>query len=158
MKIQKELSIAKPIDEVWEVLGNQFGEIDKWASIISKSEVSGPAKIDGVDYSIRTTMTPNGETKQELTGFNAINHMISYKSISGTPAIIKEVKAKWTLKSSSDNSTHLTLDFNAEMKGIGHLIAPIAKIKLGKVGDELLEDFKFYVENGKPHPRKVAIY
>ena len=28
--------------------------------------------------------------------------------------------------------------------------------KLGKVGDELLDDFKYYLEHGKPHPRKLA--
>jgi len=29
MKIIKELKIDKSIDDVWEVLGNQFGAIDK---------------------------------------------------------------------------------------------------------------------------------
>ena len=157
MKIIKELTISKPIDEVWEVLGNQFGKIDKWSSLISHSEVSGPAKISGVDFSIRSTKTTNGDTKQELTGFDPSKHTLSYKSLSGTPPIIKEVNAIWSLKQKGDSSTHLTLDFQAQMKGIGHLLAPIAKIKLGKVGDELLDDFKFYVENGKPHPRKEAV-
>ena len=156
MRIVKELSIAKPVEEVWEVLGNQFGKIDTWASIISHSEVSGEAKLPGVNYSIRSTKTSNGDTKQELTGFNPDKHEISYKSISGTPPIIKQVSAHWSLKDDGANNTHLILDFNAEMKGIGHILAPIAKIKLGKIGDVLLDDFKFYVENGKPHPRKES--
>ena len=156
MRIIKELSIAKPVEEVWEVLGNQFGQIDKWASIISHSEVSGPSKIEGVDYSIRSTQTEKGQTQQEITGFNPKSHTISYQSISGTPAIIKQVKAHWSLKKTEDNHTHLVLDFEAKMKGIGLILAPIAKIKLGKVGDVLLEDFKYFVENGKPHPRKVS--
>lgn len=156
MRIIRELSIAKPVDEVWEVLGNQFGKIDNWASIISHSEVSGVSKLPGVDYSIRSTKTTQGDTQQELTGFNPEQHTISYKSISGTPAIIKQVSALWSLKADGEKSTHLLLDFNAEMKGLGFILAPIAKIKLGKVGDVLLDDFKYYVENGKPHPRKIA--
>ena len=156
MKIIKELSIANPVEEVWEVLGNQFGKIDNWASIVSHSEVSGPAKLPGVDYSIRSTKTPQGDGQQELTGFNPENHTIAYHSISGTPAIIKQVKAHWSLKENGANSTHLVLDFSAEMKGLGFLLAPVARIKLGKVGDVLLDDFKYYVENGKPHPRKLA--
>ena len=156
MRIIKELSIAKPIEEVWEVLGNQFGEIDKWASIISHSEVSGPAKLSGVNYSIRSTKTTQGLTQQELTSFNPDKHTISYKSISGTPAIIKQVTAHWSLENGEDNNTHLVLDFSAEMKGLGFILAPIAKIKLGKVGDVLLDDFKYYVEKGKPHPRKAS--
>ena len=156
MRIVKELSIAKPVEEVWEVLGNQFGEIDKWASIISHSEVSGQAKLAGVNYSIRSTKTTQGDTQQELTGFNPDKHVISYKSISGTPAIIKQVSAHWSLEKRGENDTHLVLDFIAKMKGLGFILAPIAKIKLGKVGDVLLDDFKYYVENGKPHPRKVS--
>lgn len=156
MRIIKELSIAKPVEDVWEVLGNQFGKIDNWASIISHSEVSGPAKLPGVNYSIRSTKTTQGETQQELTGFDPDKHSISYKSISGTPAIIKQVSAHWILKEKGTNNTQLLLDFKAEMKGLGFILAPIAKIKLGKVGDILLDDFKYYVENGKPHPRKMS--
>lgn len=141
---------------MWEVLANQFGGIDKWASIISHSEVSGESKLPGVDYSIRITKTAKGETHQELTGFNPSHYTLAYKSIAGTPPIIKEVRANWSLKEKNNGTTDLLLDFEADMKGIGHLIAPIAKMKLGKVGDLLLEEFKYYVENGEPHARKMA--
>jgi carbon monoxide dehydrogenase subunit G len=156
MKIIKSLTINKPIDEVWEVLGNQFDKIDRWSSLISKSEVSGPSTMQGVNYSVRSTTTKTGISKQELTRFDTENHVLGYKSIAGTPPIIKQVNAEWRL-TNNGNTTRLVLDFNAEMKGIGHIIAPIAKMKLGKVGDELLDDFKFYVENGKPHPRKKVV-
>ena len=156
MRIVKKLLIEKPVEEVWEVLGNQFGKIDRWASLISHSEVSGPSKISGVDYSIRSTKTTQGDTQQELTSFNPKKHSISYKSISGTPAIIKQVMAHWSLENRGEKSTHLVLDFTVKMKGLGFFFAPLAKIKLGKVGDVLLDDFKYYLENGKPHQRKVS--
>ncbi|MFT5778745.1 MAG: hypothetical protein ACI837_001701 [Crocinitomicaceae bacterium] len=156
MRIVKELVIAKPIEDVWEVLANQFGEVDKWASLIRHSEVSGVAKLPGVDYSIRKTKTTSGDTSQELTAFNPEQHLIAYKALTGLPGIVKTINAKWDLTVKDANTTELVLDFVAEMKGIGHIIAPIAKKKLGKVGDVLLEDFKFYIETGKPHPRKVA--
>ena len=157
MNIIKKLTIGKPIEDVWEVLGNQFGNIDKWASIISHSEVSGEAKVPGVNYSIRSTKTTQGDTQQELTGFNPAQHTISYKSISGTPFFIKQVKAEWSLTKNDDNSTALVLDFNVETQGImGVILGPVAKVKLGKLGDVILDDFKYYVENGKPHARKLA--
>ncbi|MFT5723247.1 MAG: hypothetical protein ACI9JN_000356 [Bacteroidia bacterium] len=81
--------------------------------------------------------------------------MIAYKSISGTPPTIKQVEAEWGLTSNGD-STGLVLNFKAEMKGLGYILAPIVKMKLSKVGDELLEELKYYVENGKPHPRKTS--
>ncbi len=156
MRIIKKLFIDKPVEEVWEVLGNQFGQIDKWASLISHSEVSGPATLPGVDYSIRSTKTTSGDTQQELTRFDPGNHTIAYKSISGTPPIIKQVKAHWSLEDNGNNDTVLVLDFVAEMRGLAFLLTPIVKMKMGKVGDTLLDDLKYYVENGKPHPRKTS--
>ena len=155
MNIIKKITIDMPVEEVWEVLGNQFGQISNWASIIKESKVYGDSKLNGVNYSIRETNTLKGITKQELTSFEPEKHSLSYKSISGTPPIIKEVRAKWTLTMAGSNTTELVMDFTADMKGLGFILAPIVKKKLGKIGDELLEELKYYLENGKPHPRKT---
>ena len=152
MKIIKELTITKPIDRVWEILGKQFGKIDNWASLILHSEVSENTNKPGV---IRSTQTTGGPTKQELTTFNPEQHSLSYKAIAGTPFFAKSVNAKWSLFKTGENSTQLTLDFEIKFKGIGGILTPIVKKKLGKVGDQLLEELKYYVENGKPHPRKI---
>jgi uncharacterized membrane protein len=157
MDIKKTLIIGKPIAQVWEVLGNQFGEISKWSSLIKESKVYGDSKLADLDYSIRETNTKNGITKQEMISFDPKKYSLSYKSISGTPAIIKEVRAHWRLTKKDANSTGLFLDFSSDMKGIGYLLEPFAKIRLGKVADELLDELRYYLENGKPHPRKLEL-
>jgi hypothetical protein len=157
MKIIKELSIEKPIEDVWEILGNQFGEIDKWASLIHKSEVSGEPSLPGITYSIRSTETAQGPTKQEMLEFDPASYSLKYKAIAGTPFFIKDISAKWSLTKTNNDSTQLILDFNFVTAGlIGMILTPVAKLKLAKLGDELLDDFKYYVENGQPHPRKLA--
>ena len=152
MKIIKELVISKPIENVWEILGNQFGEIDKWASIINHSKLDGHLGV-GV---IRSTETTGGPTKQELTSFNPEQYSLSYKAIAGTPFFAKSITAKWTLVKNQNNNTKLVLDFQVGFKGIGGILTPIVKKKLGKIGNEILQDLKYYVENEKPHPRKIA--
>ena len=153
MKIIRELKIDKPVENGWEVLGNQFGAIDKWSSLIRQSEVSDPTPSPGV---VRSTETTGGPTKQEVTEFNIEQHSLSYKAIEGAPFFAKAINAKWSLTKNQDASTKLILDFEIKFKGIGGILAPIVKKKLGNIGDELLEELKYYVENGKPHPRKVA--
>ena len=155
MNIIKKTTINKPVEEVWEVLGNQFGQISNWASLIKESKVYGDSKLSGVNYSIRETNTLKGITKQEITSFEPVKHSLSYKSISGTPPIIKEVRAHWSLKKNESNNTMLVMDFTADMKGLGFILVPIVKKKLSKIGDELLEELKYYLENEKPHPRKI---
>ena len=105
---------------------------------------------------VRSTETTGVPTKQEVTAFNPDQHMISYKAIAGAPFFAKAINAKWTLTKNQDASTKLIMNFDIQFKGIGGILSPLVRKKLGGVGDVLLDDFKFYVENGRPHPRKVA--
>ena len=149
MKILKKLTINSPIAKVWDVLGNQFEHIDRWSSLIEKSEVSGDPNLPGVHFSVRSTLTTAGPTQQELVSFNTAQHSLSYKAIAGTPFFFKSVNAKWSLTKDTDERTNLELDFEVKFKGLFMLLSPLVKLKLGKVGDDLLEDFKYYVENDK---------
>ena len=152
MKIIKELTVNSSVDAVWEVLGNQFGDVAKWASIISQSELSATPIVAGTT---RSTNTTNGPTKQRVTSFDPANHRLAYEAISGAPFFIKSIDAMWSLSAITEQSTKLVLDFSFETKGIaGVFLGPVAKIKLGKVGDALLDDFKVYVETGVVSDRK----
>lgn len=156
MNIKKQVIIDKPIVEVWDVVGKQFGEIDKWASVIYKSKVSGESKLKDVAFSIRSTDTTQGSTKQEIIEFSNDNYSLKYKAISGTPFFIKDMNASWVLSEESNNSTKVVMNMEVELKGlIGVILTPVAKLKLGKLGSELMGDLKYYLEKGKPHPRKV---
>lgn len=157
MVINKEVVIAKSVQDVWNVLGNQFGAIDKWASLISKSEVSGRAELPGVNYSIRSTQTKRGATKQQLTVFDPEKHVIAYEAIEGRPFFLSRVEAKWSVTDLYDGRSKLNLDMDIDKAGLaGVILGPLAKVKLGKLADELMDEFKYYSENDKPHPRKVA--
>ena len=152
MKIIKEISIRESVENSWEILGNQFGEIDKWSSFISHSELSGKVGI-GV---VRSIENPDGNVKQKMTSFNPEKHSLSYKPIAGIPFFAKGLNVKWSLFNEQGNNSKLTVDFEVMFKGIGGILSPIVKKKLGKVIDGLLEEFKYYVENGKPHPRTLT--
>ena len=155
--ISREVTINKSIEDVWEVLGNQFGAISNWASVISESKVYGASKLKGLTYSQRETNTTQGITVQEMTSFNPEQYSLSYKTVSGTPFFIKNMNAKWGLSKKNDGSTQLNMNIDIETKGIlGFILTPIVKVKLGKLGDELVDDLKYFMENGNPHPRKIA--
>ena len=152
MRIVKELSIDKSVDDAWEVLGVQFGEIDKWASYMRRSELSGKLEIGGA----RALETAQGPVKQQLTSFNPERNSLSYKAIAGSPFFAKATNVEWSLAQNTGNNAKLTVDFEIVFKGITVILTPIVKKKLGKVIDEMLQEFKYFVENGQPHPRKIA--
>ena len=158
MEIKREITIKSGVDNAWDVLGNQFGEMDKWATFVQKSEVSGYSELPGLSYSIRSLETANGPTKQRIISFNPENHSLSYEGIQGVPFFLNNPIAIWALTQVDDSNVKLELSFSAETKGIvGAILGPIVKMKFGKIGDELLDDFKQYVETGKPSSRKMAV-
>jgi hypothetical protein len=70
---------------------------------------------------------------------------------------MKGVTAKWFLSKLNDNSIQLTRIAAIETKGImGIILAPVVKIKFGKLGDELMDDLKYCLGNGSPHPRNFV--
>jgi len=153
MNIKVELKINKGIQEIWEVMGNQYGHADKWSSNFKTSKPGGEAKFNGLDYSLRETTTDRGNTVQELTAFDPDKYKLSYVITRGAPEIAKLAGADWSLVSESENVSMVSMDFimepkmplNAEME---------SKIKIGLTASvkELAEELKFYVETGKPHP------
>ena len=132
MKILKKLTINSPIAKVWDVLGNQFEHIDRWSSLIEKSEVSGDPKLPGVHFSVRSTLTTAGPTQQELVSFNPAQHSLSYKAIAGTPFFFKSVNAKWSLTKDTDERTNLELDFEVKFKRLIHAAFSLSKTKIRK--------------------------
>jgi hypothetical protein len=154
--VQKELVINKNVEEVWEVIGNQFAHVHLWSTNFKESKPGGSSKFPDLDYSERVTLTGRGETIQALDSFDAASHSLAYHITKGAPSIAKHASAVWSLKSDEVNKTTVILEFNMETKGfMGFLMSPLIKIGIGKSAIEIAEDLKFYVENGSPHPRKV---
>lgn len=149
MEIKVKVEIEKSIQDVWEVMGKQFGHADRWSSNFITSKPGGEAKFKGLDYSLRDTTTERGNTIQELTSFDDDNFSFSYEITKGAPEIAKRAASNWYL-TESDKGTIAHMDtimepkmaLNQEME---------AKIHMGLTAsfNQLAEELKFYVENGK---------
>jgi len=155
MEIKVSQTINKPIAEVWEVMGNQFGHAHKWSSNFKSSKPGGTEKFKGLAYSLRDTETDRGNTIQELTEFDALNHSLTYVITKGAPDIAKQAGATWTLIQQSENITSLAMNFNLEPK----MELPKEmedKIKMGLTSSvqELAAELKYYLENGKAQLNK----
>lgn len=47
MEFKRSFIVDQPIQEVWEVLGNQFGQAYLWASGLYHSQGFGTPKLEG---------------------------------------------------------------------------------------------------------------
>jgi hypothetical protein len=154
--VKRELTINKSIDEVWEIMGHQYGQVDLWSTNFIESNPSGKPKFPGLNYSKRITLTERGRTIQELDAFDPVNHTLTYHITEGAPSISKKASATWSLISIDSLHTKVVFKFNMTTKGIvGFIMANTIDEKLGSSAKDMAEELKYYLENGSPHPRKI---
>lgn len=156
LHFEDQVLIEKNIDDVWEVLGNQFTEPHVWAVNFKTSEAGGEPKLPGLTYLHRATTTENEVNWQELDTFEPENYRLTYHISKGIPPIASQGLGDWSLEKVTDNQTQMTVRFVLVTKGfLGLVMSPIVSKKVAAASSELAEEFKYYLENGKPHPRKV---
>lgn len=155
MIIEKEIIINKGIETAWQVLGPQFADAYKWASAVNHSEGKGPG-IHGATCSERGCSTSIGKLKEKILQYSDGNHLLSYQAVEGMPSMIKQATNTWQLSSIGQHTTKLQIEMKFLIGGfLGIMMKPIMRMQLSKMGKEMTEEFKYYVENGQPHPRKV---
>jgi hypothetical protein len=156
LQFEDQILIEQPINDVWEVLGNQFTQPHLWAVNFKTSEPGGEPKLSGLTYLHRATTTENGVNWQELDSFDPQHYRLTYHISNGIPPIASKALGDWSLEKVTDSETQMTVHFTLETTGLlGLIMSPIVSKKIGASSTELVEEFKYYLENGKPHPRKV---
>jgi hypothetical protein len=158
IQVKRELTIHKNSEEVWRVLGEQFGEVHLWSSNFTDSKPGGEKRFKGIDYSYRATITDRGETIQLLDAFDSENYRLAYHITKGMPGVAKSATGVWSLKPLKSDQTTVSIEFEMEVKNIlGYLLSPVIKLKIGKSAEEIAEELKCYMENGKAHPKNEKL-
>ncbi|GAA0873367.1 hypothetical protein GCM10009117_25140 [Gangjinia marincola] len=152
-----EIVVNAPIDEVWQVLAVEFGDIGKWASGVDASEGSG-APINGSSCPERVckiNATGFSDTKERITIYDEDGHLLKYTLFHGLPGFVKDAFNTWQLFS-KDNNTHIKAHTEMRATGLmGSLTKGFMIKNTQKVLNAMCEELKYYVENGEPHLNKV---
>lgn len=155
MQIITETIISKPRAAVWEVAGTQFGNAYLWASALDYSVGHGAAIAGPVCEARTCDVQGMGRINEKLREFDPANFTLAYEVIEGFPFFVKRGLNRWQLLPEGDNRTRLRSTATVETKGfVGLMMAPMMKMQVSGIMRRTLEELKFYVENGRPHPRK----
>ena len=154
IRVTKEVLIELNIQDVWQVMGNEFGQVHLWSSNFLESKPEGESKFKGLAYSSRKTLTERGETIQELDVFDAANYSLSYHITKGAPEVAEQTSAVWSLSSEGANTTKATFEFTMVPKAmVNEEMASKIEMGLAHSASEMSEELKYYMENGIPHSR-----
>jgi len=154
IQMKDEITITAPVSKVWKVLGEEFGDIAQWATIIVKSNAI--KNIENEEVVGRVCSAKGfGDTEEELTHYDDNSMSFSYNAVKGLPFFIKTAENNWSVHSVSESETIVKSRAEIEMNFFpGFILAPLFKLMMGGKGREMFEELKFYIENDQPHPRK----
>lgn len=156
MVINKKIEINNSIEDVWKILGHDFAHPYKWASAVNHSEGHGK-QIASIECDERACQTSMGDIREKITNYSDEQHTLSYEIVEGLPRFVSMGKNKWSLTKETENKTILHIQMEMILKPWAFFISPITKMVFNKLAKQLSEDFAYYAENGKPHPRKLKI-
>ena len=155
MEIKRNFTVDQPIEKVWELLGEQFGQVCTWASGVHQSEgqvSSDPSTRTG---GTRACQTDFGQLKERVDVYDPANHRLTYTAYAGFPFFVDNMQNTWRLSARGPRRTEVDIHLVGTMKGfVGKLMGPVMKGQMGKAMDQVAIDFKTYAETGQASAHK----
>lgn len=156
MKFSKQVTINAPAQKVWDVLGRDFANIGVWSRSVAHSAPNAEAaRVNNSPVGGRVCNTSFGDVSEEFTAYDDDKMSLSFKGVFDSK-MFKSLISTNELTQVDENTTTVMITPQIELTFIGTLMSPMIKMQLNKVINQILDDLKYYVENGKPSPEKLA--
>jgi hypothetical protein len=157
MDLRAEVIIHAPAPVVWAVLGERFGQISQWAAPITSSALAGPPGVGAVRTCHIAGFGPikPGAIKERLIAFDPEARSFTYAAIDGLPGFVKRAINRWSVHARGERlclvRTHAALELRGPMRSLGFYL----ERRLQADGSRALDELRHYIEEGRPHPRKL---
>jgi uncharacterized protein YndB with AHSA1/START domain len=160
MDLRNEIIIEAPAERVWQALGERFMHVSDWAAPITASCPIGAAD-PGVGVARSCSIAPFGPVKagvvkERLTRFDREAMAFEYEAIEGMPSFVGHAVNRWSVAHVHDRRSQLRIHATLTLRGPMALLGCVIKWQLESGGAKVAEELKYFVENGQPHPRKLA--
>lgn len=152
IEIKLNTEIEKSADECWQVFGGGYTDIYKWKSGMTSSDAEG-GPFEDSPIASRKIKASGLSFSEKLIHFSNSERAFTYEVV-GLPFVIKSARNEWNFNEANGKATlhmHLRLQVAA---GFGWLLNGLLQKNMTKEMGKLHQEFKYFMENGKPHPRK----
>ena len=156
MKFTKQVSVNASADKVWDVFGRGFADIGVWSTAVSHSVANNNLpSVNNSPVGGRLCETSIGKISEEFTAYDDDKKTFSFKGVI-TSKMFNSVTNSAEVTSTDENTTVVKITPEIKLTFLGTLMSPLIRMQLSKLTDQILDDLKYYVENGKPSPSKIA--
>lgn len=153
IEIKLNTEINKSAEECWKVFGGGYTNIYQWKSGMISSDAEGEPFGDSPVGS-RKIKTPAISFSEKLIHFSNSERAFTYQ-VMGLPFVVSYAKNEWKFSESEGKATlHMHLRLQIAI-GFGWLLGGVLSKNMAKEMGKLHQEFKYFMENGEVHPRKV---
>jgi hypothetical protein len=160
MELRNEIVIDAPASTVWQVLGERFMDIGDWAAPITSScpvaEARPAVGVARACYVAGFGPVKAGTIIERLTVFNREGMFFEYEALDGMPRFVARAVNRWSAHAIADGRCLVRIHATLTLRGPVALFGCLVKSQMQSGGKRVAEELKYYVEQGKVHPRKLA--
>lgn len=158
MDLNVEVVINAPAHAAWAVLGDCWGHIGRWAAPITASFLNGEPCTGAVRtcHIARFGPVAPGLIKERLLAFDPETMSFTYEAIEGMPQFIERAVNRWSVRALDDRRCVVRSHALVELRGLMALLGFLLRRNFRANGARVLDELRYRVEHGCPHPRKVA--
>ena len=160
MEINKTITVNQSLDKLWEIMATDYTKVAEWTSVLhaSRNNDDITTRLEGAPAGGRVCTAPGfGDIKETITHYDEKKKHFRYKAdISSMPSFVKAIANNWSFRYLGSKKTEVTMKMELDLNAFpGTIMAPMMRLQMGRQGNILLEELKYYAETGKVHPRKT---
>ena len=157
MKIQTTIDIDAPASAVWQLFGEQFGDVAEWSDTITKSSLDRPLGEGAVRTCDLKKLgpVPAGKVTEELTRFDRDSRSLTYVVRSGVPGFMRFVQNAWTVEALDEGRSRVTSRATFDLAWWMLPLSPPFRMQLGRALRSFVGELDTTVA-GSPAPADAA--
>lgn len=138
------------------MVGDRFGEIGVWASVITESVMDSPPAAGGVRTCQVAGFGPiaPGLTQERLTKFDPEARSLAYEATAGMPWFISSAVSRWSVHSGPGIGCTVRVHAMLALRPVARAISPVMRWRLRAASRKTLAELRHHVETGLPRPAR----
>jgi hypothetical protein len=163
VKFTKKVIVNASADKVWEVFAHGFNDAHIWMASVNHSF----AQNNGESFKGCQSDGRVCELSADGKGIKASEKFLAYSEENKTATVridflnapsffpVKFNTLDFSVVNIDGGKSEMTWGFRSDIKVFGYLLWPLLRIGFGVFIGQIVDELKYYVENGTPHPRKI---
>jgi len=152
LTVNLSIDINASAAEVWNILGKQFAEIEKWSSAITSSEEVPYHQVPSHIVAMSNSLVAGRKTKCKTRDVTEI--IVEYSDAKKTFTFVTAEPPSFLVyginytqvNALSAKQSRVTFDIELQLKGLSRIFKSVFKKKITKSMIQLQQDLKQYIE------------